>query len=362
MKVALISDTHAGARNDSPIFNEYFIRFYEQLFFPYLTEHNIKKVVHLGDVFDRRKYINFNILSSWNQRVFQPLYDQVDSVDIILGNHDTYFKNTNEINSVDQLLQVYSNKFKVFKNAQVVSLGAIDKVLYVPWMCDDNIESSMNLIQNTDAMFCFGHLELLGFEMFAGHENTDRGLSPSIFDKFYHTFSGHFHHRSTKNSITYLGSPYPMTWADYGDSRGFHVFDTHTKKLEFIEFTESIFKKIIYNDSNENEIQSIIKNIDALNATNRFIKIVVKNKNNPYFFEKLQEVLTEKNPADIHIVDISAESGNIDEDTFNETKDTLTLLKEYIDSLDINNAERVYTTIRELYSEALTITDKNYRA
>ena len=59
MKIALLNDTHFGARNDSPAFLDYFMRFYNEIFFPYLKDNNIKTLIHLGDVVDRRKFINF---------------------------------------------------------------------------------------------------------------------------------------------------------------------------------------------------------------------------------------------------------------------------------------------------------------
>ena len=44
MKIAIITDTHFGARNDSVQFDEYFYQFYEGQFFPYLQKNNIKTV------------------------------------------------------------------------------------------------------------------------------------------------------------------------------------------------------------------------------------------------------------------------------------------------------------------------------
>ncbi len=70
MKIALINDTHAGARGDDPRFNEFFFKFWEGTFFPYLKENNIKHICHLGDVVDRRKFISFVTLNSWRKRFF----------------------------------------------------------------------------------------------------------------------------------------------------------------------------------------------------------------------------------------------------------------------------------------------------
>ena len=58
MKIALITDTHFGARNDSLLFLDFFRKFYENIFFPTLKERGIKEIIHLGDVVDRRKFIN----------------------------------------------------------------------------------------------------------------------------------------------------------------------------------------------------------------------------------------------------------------------------------------------------------------
>jgi predicted phosphodiesterase len=61
MKIALITDTHFGARSDSIPFDNFFRKFYDNIFFPTLAQEHITSVIHLGDCFDRRKYINFTI-------------------------------------------------------------------------------------------------------------------------------------------------------------------------------------------------------------------------------------------------------------------------------------------------------------
>ena len=109
MKVALLADTHFGARNDSRQFDEFFKRFYDDVFFPYMDKHQIKTVFHLGDVFDRRKYINFSILYACKQYFFDKLRDRNIDMFVIAGNHDTYYKNTNDVNSLRLLLKEYTN-------------------------------------------------------------------------------------------------------------------------------------------------------------------------------------------------------------------------------------------------------------
>ena len=98
MKIALITDTHFGARNDNLNFNEYFYKFYDELFFPYLRENNITNVIHLGDVMDRRKYISYRIAKDFRERFINEFHG-VD-LHMMVGNHDTYYKNTNDVNSL----------------------------------------------------------------------------------------------------------------------------------------------------------------------------------------------------------------------------------------------------------------------
>ena len=100
MKIALLNDTHFGARNDSPAFLDYFMRFYNEIFFPYLKENNITTLIHLGDVVDRRKFINFKTAHTFREDFMHRLYKEGIDTHIILGNNDTYYKNTNELNEI----------------------------------------------------------------------------------------------------------------------------------------------------------------------------------------------------------------------------------------------------------------------
>ena len=133
MKIALLNDTHFGVRNDSEAFRNYQLRFYNEIFFPYLKEHNIKTLVHLGDVVDRRKFINFQTASIFRKQFFDRLYDEKIDTHIIIGNHDTYFKNTNKVNAIENLskeitiimiahrLSTILNSYKIY----VIDNGAI---------------------------------------------------------------------------------------------------------------------------------------------------------------------------------------------------------------------------------------------
>ena len=69
MKIAIITDTHFGAKGDSQIFLEHTFKFFEDVFFPTIKERGITNVLHLGDLMDRRKYVNFHTLHQMRTRL-----------------------------------------------------------------------------------------------------------------------------------------------------------------------------------------------------------------------------------------------------------------------------------------------------
>ena len=240
MKVAIITDQHFGARNDSAQCLDYYQKFYETIFFPKLEEQGIKHIIILGDTFDRRKFINFNTLARAKKMFFDVAYDNDIMITMIAGNHDTYYKNTNDINSPELTLAEYINIIIITRPETVEVHGT--PVCFLPWICADNYADSMNEIKTTKAEICMGHLEIAGFAMYRGVESHD-GLSKDAFNKFDMVFSGHYHHRSNDGHVFYLGNPYELTWQDYNDPRGFHIFDLKTRQLEFIQNSYSLFER-----------------------------------------------------------------------------------------------------------------------
>ena len=230
MKIALITDTHFGARKANTVFHDYFKKFYDNIFFPTIRERKIKNVIHLGDSFDNRKNVDFWALDWAKEVVYDKLEECKTQVYTIVGNHDVYFKNTNDINAIDALLTSYKN-IKHYSSATEVDIDGF-KSLLLPWICQDNYKESMKIVKNSKSKVAFGHLELNGFALFPGvvQTNAHMGLNPSYFQHFDVVFSGHYHTRSNDGKIFYLGNPYQMYWNDVDDPRGFHIFDTDTFK------------------------------------------------------------------------------------------------------------------------------------
>ena len=139
MKIAIITDTHYGARKGSKHLHDYFEKFYNDIFFPSLEEHGIETVIHMGDIFDSRKSIDLQSLE-WSKRVvFDPLKKY--KVHAIVGNHDCYYKNTNFVNSPELLLKNYSN-IKLYSKATEIKVGK-RKILMLPWINSENYDDSL---------------------------------------------------------------------------------------------------------------------------------------------------------------------------------------------------------------------------
>lgn len=355
MKIALVNDTHFGARGDNPLVNDYFFRFWEEQFFPYLSTHNIKTVVHLGDVVDRRKFINFKIAKDFKDRFMHRFWKEGIDTHILIGNHDIYFKDTNEVNAIENLCTSFDGIHEpfIYTGPKTVYFDGIP-IAFVPWVNPTNFEQVQQFLQFTPAQIVFGHLEIAGFEMDRGNI-CHEGLKRSMFDKFDKVYTGHFHHKSDDGTIFYLGAQYEMTWADYGDPRGFHVFDTNTRQMEYIENPLKMFQKIHYDDTTQNF--EYWKKFDFSAMTNSYVKVIVQKKNNPYLFDTMIDTLYKANPVDINIVeDFTDTPAEDDAVLVNQAEDTFTILTKTVQTLETPlNKSRLINTLRDVYNEAHTI-------
>ena len=346
MKIALITDTHFGARNDNLAFNEYFYEFYENQFFPYLKEHKIKHCVHLGDVMDRRKFISYRIARDFRERFINSFKDI--NFHMLVGNHDTFYKNTNDVNSLHELVDGKFKNIKVYSKTTEVDFGDC-KILFVPWINSDNYSYTMEMLDTTSAQICMGHLELSGFQMQRGMIMTE-GWDKRLFHKFDMVMSGHFHHKSDDGQIFYLGTPYELYWNDYDDPKGFHIFDTKTRELERIVNTNTLFCKIYYDDTTQNYMSH-----DISRYKNKYVKVIVVNKKDLYQFDHFVDRLLLADAHDVKIIEDFSEmdASNVSDDIVENTEDTMTLLEKYIDELDVTlDKSRLKTTMKSLYTEA----------
>ncbi len=342
MKIAIITDQHLDGRKGNLAFWNYFQKFYDKVFFPTLEKEGVRVVFDLGDTFDNRKSMDFNTFHRVRENYFEKLKDY--EVHMLLGNHCTYYKNTNRINSPELLLENYKN-IRIYSEPKEILMGK--KVfLMLPWINRENQENIFRRLETSEADICCGHLELSGFEITPGMK-MDHGMDPELFHRFKRVWSGHYHHKSTKGNVQYLGNPYQMYWNDYKDRRGFHIYDTESDRLKFVKNPFEIFDKIFYDDTSVDYNKQ-----DVSDYKDKYIKIVVEEKRDYQMFETLVDRLYNVGVHDVKIIEnLIAEDEKTDIDV--STKDTLTLLNEYIDDVEMSvDKSDLKNLMRSLYIES----------
>lgn len=350
MKIAILNDSHFGARGDNQLFLDYFLEFFTDQFFPYLKENNITDVLHLGDLMDRRKFVNFNTLGTVRNCFMDPLRDMGVTMHIVPGNHDTYYRNTNELNSLRELFADRYDNFNLIESPQDLVFGGLS-VAMIPWINKENKEETMEFLSSTKSPICCGHFELDGYEVMRGYK-FEGGMSDGDLKRFEMVLSGHFHNKSSRNNVHYLGTQYQITFHDLNEKKGFHVLDTETRSLEYVENPRRMFHQISYDDV-ETDIEKIIDTMDFSSYANSYIKILVLNKKSPYTFDRFIDKLYEQNIQNVTIVE-EVITSDIEEDALDMAQDTVTIINNEIDGMDITNKSDVKNLIRELYMEALS--------
>jgi DNA repair exonuclease SbcCD nuclease subunit len=347
-RVAIITDTHFGARSDSMVFHDYFMRFYDNILFPWMIENEVKYLLHLGDFTDRRKYINYFTLNRVRKQFVSRLKEHGIKMIVTVGNHDTFFKNTNEVNSMQELFSE-TGEIVILTEPEEVMFDNT-KVLLVPWINEANQDRSLEVIKSSDALAVMGHLEIAGFTMTRG-QKSEHGWDKDLFTRFDLVCSGHYHHKSSDGKIHYLGAPYEMTFADTNDPRGFHIWDTKENTVEFKQNPYKMFHRIYYDDKDK-ELGTLLRKLTD-KYTGTYVKVIVHTKTDPYKFDKYLEKLFSLNPADVKIEEDLSLEGRDDEIHVDMAEDTLTILGKYVDGLDLEtDKEKLKAELRLLYIEA----------
>ena len=348
MKVGIITDTHFGGKNDNLQFADFQRRFYEESFFPILRGENVSTIIHLGDVFDRRKYTNFQSLSLAKEMFFEPARDF--KIHMLVGNHDCYFKNSNHINSISLTCSEYDN-ITVYQDIPELIDIAGHYIFLIPWISAGHHPAALNMIQKAKADIVMGHLEINGSEMVPGLY-CDHGLDRELFKRYERVFSGHYHTQQDDGHIRYLGAPYEITWNDYNTAKGFHIYDTSTRDFEFYQNPHRMFKKIFYDDS-----QTDVLNMDLTEYENTYVKIFVVNKTDFYTFDKfVDRCYQEGDFYELKIVEdfSDLDPNSIADEALEEVEDTLTLLEKYVDEIDSQSLDKkkLNRLLKMLYIES----------
>lgn len=354
MKIALLNDTHRGLRNASSMFSDHQSKFYSEVFFPYMKDNGITAVLHLGDYFDNRKALNVRCLAEDYEQYIKPCEDLGIANTILVGNHDTFFRNTNHYNS---LREVFRNKdsIRIIEDPTELTYGNIT-ICAIPWINSENLDDAMALMGSSTSPVCVGHFEFTGFDMYRGIPARG-GFNADALKHFGLVLSGHYHTKSSKGNVTYLGAQFEMNWSDCGDPKGFHVLDTETLKLEFVLNPNTLHEKIKYDDTVTD--YRTIPSIDLLNQyKEKFIKVIRVNVSNNVAFDEFISRLSGVGAHEVRVLDpieqtpIAESDDSPVEDI--DVSDTIALIDTYIDdSPDVENKSTVKKIMTSLHRDAL---------
>jgi DNA repair exonuclease SbcCD nuclease subunit len=318
-----------------------------------MEEHNIKRILHLGDYYEHRKFVNFKALHT-NRRVFlERLRNENIHMDIIPGNHDVYYKNTNDLCSLKELMGHYTDCVTIHMNPTVVDYDGTDIAL-IPWINPENELEITEWLDACKANIVGSHLELAGYEVTKGMM-CPTGTDDKIFNKFEMVLTGHFHTKSSKGNIHYLGAQMEFFWNDAHDPKYFHVLDTQTRELEAIQNPITLFEKVYYDDTKDGSDYETM-NLDHLH--DKYVKVIVINKKDTYMFDRLLDRIQNRRILELKIQENFAEFiGTAVDDEAVSVEDTETLLSSYVDAVETElDKERIKTEVGNLMIEAQSLT------
>jgi len=344
-KVAIVSDIHFGVNKNSELFLNSGVKFFKEQFVPYLKKEKITTILILGDIFDNRTNINVRV----NDEVYNLFCTVLVDFDvkILVGNHDIYYRTTNEVHSLK-----YFNHFPNVEVIDTIKHKQINGVnaMFCPWIFDYKDKTIIEKFDASDADILFGHFDIVGFALNRMKISAE-GLTVDAFHKFKKVFSGHYHSPSSKRigntEIVYIGSPYQMTRNDIDESKGFIVLDMNTFKYKRISNETSVkFVSVKYPEIPDSKIieGNIVDAVFHLEKKDLEGNIV----------EKYVELIEKMCPAEkVHIVlNISSEH----ESDFDKVKSKITSIKDLIElyitnSNDIENKEEILYEIMKIYEK-----------
>ena len=349
MKVALITDLHLGYKENtvqSKMMYETLDRFFE-----YVKNNQIKNIFVLGDIFNYRTNIDFMTIKNSYEHFINPIVEQDIKAFIIAGNHDCYFKNTNDVYSVELLFSHIKNLHLIKNKPEEIILENTSFGL-VPWMCPENFNDCMDFINTTNSDYLLGHFEINGFTMVKGVQ-CKNGISVDKFKKFKKVFSGHFHINDDKKNICYIGTPYEKDWNDRASNKGFYILDLDNGKYEYIKNDDNFHITIEYNNGfNINDLKTL---------KDKNVKVIVNNIEKQSQFDKDIIELQLVNPYKLSIIENTQTTINesinntlTDDNVIFSENDNIKLIENYTDLIETDlDKTKLRDLFIEIYNESL---------
>lgn len=241
MKHVLFTDLHVGLNINNDIWYNLPINAVQHLT-KTARRRNIRSIIFLGDFYHDRKELSIKAIDS--ARIICEMLNDFNT-HIICGNHDAYFKNTIDLNSLQTIDK--------FENINIITKPTViyDKIGLCPW--------SLNY-RELNTKILMGHFDIKDFKM-NDSASSINGEDISSFKDYEIVLSGHFHTISMRDNVIFIGNMYGHNFNDVDATRGYWVFDDETLEMEFVEFEEAPkFIKVIDMEYDETKIKgNIIK-------------------------------------------------------------------------------------------------------
>lgn len=350
-KTLIIGDLHIGIKNNSEVMMNFQKNFFQNELFPYIKKNKITQVIQLGDTLDKRKSIDF-VTSAFLIKEWLSWFDE-NKIELysIIGNHDTYYKNTNEISGIKQYESLFKHVHIIDKPFRVQTKWT--NFHLIPWICPENKEEVIKYITNIEgedfrSTFICGHFELSGFNINRNFISKSGSIDTKILEDSpaYAIFSGHYHTPSKNKNIVYVGTPYQLTWNDYGDEKRFFVID-ESNIPQIVKTECQLFHKIIYTPG---------MSVNEVNLPDRaFVKLLVSEQDS--LLDVFVNELTNKYClSQCQVIDISEHSEEMEQELKTlELDDPFHIMMKSIESIE---DPFISSELLSIYKEAQTL-EKN---
>lgn len=355
-KVAIIGDMHFGVKAGNAYFLAFQIAWLEEMLAKCQTM-GITTIIQTGDLHDTRAAVKLNVLSFFLNR-FPMMLKQygIERFIVYAGNHDCYYRDTNEITFVDLLNSLGDDDltFEVHQDHVGFARFSGRNVAFMPWINKNNKERLFKELAEIKAEYVFGHFELVGMPMIPG-VLCEHGTDPKELKNFKRVISGHFHTISQHTNCTMVGTPYHLTWGDVqdGNNRGFWTldFDNDDLVLHKNEDFMTLFSVIEYDPTEKYDEKSF------LNYKGTIVKVLVREKPEAKHYKKFLDLLARAEMIDYKIIDttmVAIEKVEISEEVL--ALDTLSAMNTYIDKQENPelNKDSLKDLTKEIYLEALS--------
>jgi len=342
--IAILGDLHFGCHNSSPVHHAYMKKFFAD-FFEYVDANKITKIIQLGDLFDVRKHINTWSSNFFRETFLKPCISRNLDVWVLLGNHDIYYRESLEVSSVEEVLTPYDNWFHIVKEPTDLIIED-HSFLMVPWVCKENAEAVSASIKKSKSIFCIGHFEFDGFELFKG-QMAKSSYKHTEYKKFKQVISGHYHAMSSRDNVLYTGTPYELTWQDSNTAKGFFVLNDE-KQLTFVENPHKLYVSLSLEKGSP---------VNAIDVEDKILKVKMTGSWEPKEREAALDLLYSMRPNDVKLIQTEAlvEEISVDTSKYQTFVGVDSMISDYVENIQVNESvdkTRLTQMLLEIFNEA----------